>query len=106
MWWSPDSRKLAFYEIDERHLQDYYLTVDNVEVFPQAPGGTYPNAGMPNPNAGLLIYNLESKLTTRVDVGGTGCSTCTTCGSLQTGRNCCSAARIGIKTRWRSWQPI
>ena len=24
MWWSPDSRKLAFFEIDERHLRDYF----------------------------------------------------------------------------------
>jgi dipeptidyl-peptidase-4 len=70
MWWSPDSRKLAFYEIDERHLPDYYLTVDNVEVFPKLQVERYPTAGMPNPIAGLLIYDLESKLTTRVDVGG------------------------------------
>ena len=30
----------------------------------------YPKAGMPNPYAGLLIYNLETKQTVRVDVGG------------------------------------
>ena len=70
MWWSPDSHQLAFYEIDERHLPDYYLTIDNVEVFPKLQVERYPTAGMPNPYAGLLIYDLDSKLTTRVDVGG------------------------------------
>ncbi|MHB8862260.1 MAG: S9 family peptidase [Pirellulaceae bacterium] len=70
MWWSPDSRKLAFYEVDERHLPDYYLTIDNVEVFPKIHVERYPTAGMSNPYVGLLVYDLASKLTTRVDVGG------------------------------------
>jgi dipeptidyl-peptidase-4 len=70
MWWSPDSRLLAFYEIDERHMQDYYLTIDNVETFTKLQVERYPKAGMPNPYVGLLIYNLESKQTVRVDVGG------------------------------------
>jgi dipeptidyl-peptidase 4 len=70
MWWSPDSRLLAFYEIDERHMQDYYLTLDNVETFTKLQVERYPKAGTPNPYAGLLIYNLESKQTIRVDVGG------------------------------------
>ena len=70
MWWSPDSRMLAFYEIDERHMQDYYLTIDNVETFTKLQVERYPKAGMPNPYAGLLIYDLESKQTVRVDVGG------------------------------------
>ena len=40
MWWSPDSRKLAFYEIDERHMPDYYLTRRQRRSVSQAPGGT------------------------------------------------------------------
>lgn len=70
MWWSPDSRLLAFYEMDERHMQDYFLTLDNVGTFTTLQVERYPKAGMPNPYAGLLIYNLETKQTIRVDVGG------------------------------------
>jgi dipeptidyl-peptidase 4 len=70
MWWSPDSRLLAFYEMDERHMQDYYLTIDNAETYDKLQVERYPKAGMPNPYAGLLIYNLETKQTVRVDVGG------------------------------------
>ncbi len=70
MWWSPDSRRLAFYEIDERHMQDYYLTTDNVETYTALQVERYPKAGMPNPYVGLLIYELDSRQTLRVDVGG------------------------------------
>ncbi len=70
MWWSPDSRLLAFYEIDERHMQNYYLTLDNVKTFTTLQVERYPKAGMPNPYVGLLIYHLDTKRTVRVDVGG------------------------------------
>ena len=70
MWWSPDSRRLAFYEIDERHMQDYYLTTNNVELYTTIQDVRYPKAGMDNPYAGLLIYDLDTKLTTRINVGG------------------------------------
>ncbi|MCU0959982.1 MAG: DPP IV N-terminal domain-containing protein, partial [Pirellulaceae bacterium] len=69
MWWSPDGQKLAFYEIDERHLQNYYLTLANTETFTTLQVERYPKAGMPNPFVGLLVYDLASGLTTRVDVG-------------------------------------
>ncbi len=70
MWWAPDSRKLAFYEMDERHCRDFYLTIDHTEVYPDLYVERYPKAGEENPYAGLLIYDLESGETVRVDVGG------------------------------------
>ncbi len=70
MWWSPDSKCLAFYEMDERHMPDYYLTLDNVGVLTRLHVERYPTAGNPNPYVGLLVYNLDTKLTTRIDVGG------------------------------------
>ncbi len=70
MWWSPDSRKLAFYEIDERHMKEYYLTVQNTKPYTEVQVERYPLAGDANPYVGLLVYDLESKLTTRIDVGG------------------------------------
>jgi dipeptidyl-peptidase-4 len=70
MWWSPDSSKLAFYEIDERHLRDYFLTTDNTKLYTQLQVVHYPKAGEDNPFAGLLVYDLSSRQTTRIDVGG------------------------------------
>ena len=70
MWWSPDSRQLAFYEIDQRHMKDYYLTTDNTESYTQVQIERYPIAGADNPYAGLLVYDLDTTLTTRIDVGG------------------------------------
>ena len=70
MWWSPNSRQLAFYEIDERHMKDYYLTTDNTQPYTQVQAERYPLAGADNPYVGLLVYDLETKRTTRIDVGG------------------------------------
>jgi dipeptidyl-peptidase-4 len=70
MWWSPDSGKLAFYEMDERHCKDFYLAINQTDVYPDLYVERYPKAGEDNPYAGLLIYDLESGITTRVDVGG------------------------------------
>ncbi len=69
MWWSPDSRKLVFYEVDERHMRDYYLTGDNTEVYTRSLVERYPKPGSDNPVVGLLVYDLESKQTRRINVG-------------------------------------
>ncbi len=70
MWWSPDSRRLAFYEMDERHMREYYLTTDNTDLFTNVQIERYPKAGTDNPYVALLVYDLETRQTTRVDVGG------------------------------------
>ena len=66
MWWSPDSRKLAFYEIDERAMKDYVLTLDNTKSYTRTQTVRYPKAGDNNPRVGLLIYNLDTKQIQRV----------------------------------------
>ena len=70
MWWSPDSRRLAFYEIDERHLRDYHLTIGNTANYTGVQTVRYPKSGDANPVAGLLIYDRQTRRTTRVNVGG------------------------------------
>ena len=70
MWWSPDSRRLAFYEMDERHLRDYHLTTGNTAKYTGVQTVRYPKAGDANPVAGLLIYDRQTRRTTRVNVGG------------------------------------
>lgn len=68
MWWSPDSKKLAFYRFDESHVPDYYLQLNQTRLQSTMDIEAYPKAGVPNPIADLLIYDLESKQTVRVDV--------------------------------------
>ncbi len=70
MWWSPDSRRLAFYEMDERHLRDYHLTTGNTANYTDVQTVRYPKSGDANPVAGLLIYDRQTRRTTRVNVGG------------------------------------
>ena len=70
LWWSPDGKKLAFYEVAETHMKDYHLSVKNTEVYPSLETTRYPTAGEANPYVALLIYDLDSKETIRVSVEG------------------------------------
>jgi dipeptidyl-peptidase-4 len=72
MWWSPDGRKLAFYEIDERGMRDYVLTVDNTQRYTRTQSVRYPKSGDQNPQVHLLIYDLDSLSTMRVSTGTPG----------------------------------
>ena len=69
MWWSPDSTMLAFYELDERGVHDYYLTAGLTELWTELLTEGYPKAGESNPVAGVLVYHLPSGSLIRMDVG-------------------------------------
>lgn len=68
MWWSPDSRKLAFYRFDERQVADFPLQLDQTKAMSRLDLEPYPKPGMPNPVVDLLIRDLESGRTVTVDV--------------------------------------
>ena len=68
MWWSPDSRMLAFYRFDESAVPDYYLQLDQTRLQSSIDTEAYPKAGAPNPIVDLMIYDLPSRKTTRIDV--------------------------------------
>jgi dipeptidyl-peptidase-4 len=68
MWWSPDSQKLAFYRFDEQNVSDYYLQLDQTKLYSRVDTEPYPKAGEPNPVVDLLVYDLNSKKTTTIDV--------------------------------------
>lgn len=69
MWWSPDSSMLAFYELDETDVPDYYLTGGLTEVRSTLMLEGYPKAGEPNPIASLWVYHIESGERVAIDVG-------------------------------------
>jgi dipeptidyl-peptidase-4 len=68
MWWSPDGRKLAFYRFDESDVPDYYLQVDQTRLQSAIETEAYPKAGSPNPIVDLLVYDLQTKKITKLDI--------------------------------------
>ncbi|HSM47855.1 MAG TPA: DPP IV N-terminal domain-containing protein, partial [Draconibacterium sp.] len=68
MWWSPDSKKLAFYSFDLTNVRDYYLQYKQTEIYDSLEVEPYTKVGAINPVVGLMIYDLESKKTVTVDV--------------------------------------
>ncbi len=68
MWWSPDSRKVAFYRFDESKVPDYFLQLGQTRLQSEMDIEAYPKAGVSNPIADLLIYDVTTKQTVKLDV--------------------------------------
>lgn len=68
MWWSPDGTKLAFYRFDESQVPDYYLQLDQTKLQSKMDIEAYPKAGAPNPVVDLLVYDVTTKQTVKLDV--------------------------------------
>ena len=68
MWWSPDSRTLAYYRFDERDVRDYYVLMNQTQVQATLDTEAFPNAGSPNPGVDLYVYDAATKQTVRIDV--------------------------------------
>ncbi len=67
VWWSPDSRKVAYYRFDESHVPDYYLALDQTGLQSKPGVEPYPKTGTPNPTVDLFIYDVAAKKTVHVD---------------------------------------
>lgn len=68
VWWSPDSRKVAWMRYDESEVKDYILALDQTKTFTTAHVQAYPHPGEPNPVADLMVHDLDTGRTTRMDV--------------------------------------
>ncbi len=68
MWWSPDSKKIAFYRFDEKAVKDYYLQLNQTKIQDTLDTEPYVKVGALNPIVDLLVYDLDSKTTTKLDV--------------------------------------
>jgi dipeptidyl aminopeptidase/acylaminoacyl peptidase len=68
MWWSPDSRKLAYYRFDEGKVPDYVLQMKQTALYSEIDTEAYPKPGQPNPIVELFVYDIATKKSTRVDV--------------------------------------
>ena len=56
-WWSPDSTKLAYLQLDDRAVPPFTI-VDHIETHPNIEQWSYPKAGDTNPNVRLGVLNL------------------------------------------------
>ena len=67
-YWSPDSKKIAFYRFDESKVKQYTMQMWG-ELYPENYTYKYPKAGEDNSVVDVLIYDLESEKTLKLDVG-------------------------------------
>ncbi|HSB10108.1 MAG TPA: DPP IV N-terminal domain-containing protein [Blastocatellia bacterium] len=68
MWWSPNSKKIAFYRFDESPVPDYFLQLDQTKLQSKMDIEAYPKAGVNNPIADILIYDIDTKKTVKLDI--------------------------------------
>jgi dipeptidyl-peptidase 4 len=68
MWWSPDSRRIAFYRFDESAVPDYYVPLRQTAIQDTVDREAYPTAGSANPVVDLMVYDLTTGGTVRLDV--------------------------------------
>ena len=67
-YWSPDSKKIAFYRFDESAVKQYNMQMWG-ELYPEDYSFKYPKAGEDNSIVDVLIYDLQSQKTLKLDVG-------------------------------------
>jgi dipeptidyl-peptidase-4 len=68
MWWSPDGTKLAYYRFDETPVKDYYLQMNQTQVYDSLDIEAYPKSGTGNPIVDLFVYDVATKKSTHIDV--------------------------------------
>ncbi|HPW18452.1 MAG TPA: DPP IV N-terminal domain-containing protein [Candidatus Aminicenantes bacterium] len=67
-WWSPDSKRIAFMQFDERPVTKYPI-VHDVQPIPRLEMLGYPKPGGNNPIVRLFVADVASKALVRLDTG-------------------------------------
>ncbi len=68
MWWSPDSKKIAFYRFDEKEAKKYYVIYNQTKIQDSVEIEAYPKVGAKNLPVDLMVYDLDTKKTTKLDL--------------------------------------
>jgi dipeptidyl-peptidase-4 len=66
--WSKDSKKLAFIRFDETQVPEFSMSVFGKNLYPQTETFKYPKAGEKNSLVSLHLYNVDAKITKKVDL--------------------------------------
>jgi dipeptidyl-peptidase-4 len=70
-WWSPDSLRIAFLQLDERPVPEYTV-VDHIPYRLELNVYDYPKAGDPNPRAKLFVVPASGGARVEIDTAWTG----------------------------------
>ncbi len=68
MWWSPDSKKVAFYKFVEKDAKKYYVLLNQLELQDSLEIEAYPKVGADNLPVDLMVYDVDSKKVTPFDI--------------------------------------
>lgn len=66
-WWSPDSSKIVYLQLDESPVKDF-VVVDHIPVQQTVEVTSYPKAGAPNPNVKLGVVPVAGGATRWMDM--------------------------------------
>lgn len=77
IWWSPDSKFLAFIRFDESEVKEFSMpmyagaapTFEQFKTYPGEETFKYPKAGEKNSTVTAMIYEIRSKTTISADIG-------------------------------------
>ena len=67
--WSNDSKKLSFIRFDESQVPEFSMTIFDKELYPKIETFKYPKAGEKNSEVSLHIFDLNSNVTQKIDIG-------------------------------------
>ncbi len=68
-FWSPDGQKIAFYRFDESAVNEFTMTNFRNEMYPEYVTFKYPKVGEDNAKLSIHIYDINSKQTTKAQLG-------------------------------------
>ncbi len=68
--WSPDSQRIAFWQIDARNISDYYMFNLTDSVYSKVIPVEYPTSGQDPSAAKIGVINLVDKKTTWLNIPG------------------------------------
>jgi dipeptidyl-peptidase-4 len=69
-YWSPDSKKIAYYTFDESQVKEYNMQMwGGKNLYPQDYRFKYPKAGEQNSQVSISIFHLENNLQVKANIG-------------------------------------
>lgn len=68
MWWSPDSKKVAFYKFDEKNAKKYFVLLNQLKLQDSLEIEAYPKVGADNLPVDLMVYDVASKQVVQFDI--------------------------------------
>ncbi len=66
-FWSPDSRKIAYYSFNEKEVKEFQMAYYN-DLYPELHKYRYPKAGEDNSLVSIHVYHLDSDTTIKMGI--------------------------------------